>query len=233
MLDDALDRVYGAPLDEFTSERNRLSKELAAQGDSDGATRLKKMKKPSVSTWAVNQLARRHPKEVGELVALHERLAEASDSQQLRQAQEERKKVVSRLTDAATRILEEAGHSALSGTLQRVSQTLLAASDGDDLTALEQGRLQRDLEPSGFDAVAGFDLAANSQPFTKSDRKARDEAQDLDRRAVEAEAHAADARKAAEAATAEAERLTEAAAKAVRRAETARQKAERALDRLG
>ena len=109
---------------------------------------------------------------------------------------------------------------------------MLAAADGEDLEALRLGRLSRDLEPLGFGALSGFELAADSKPFTKADEKARIEAQDLDSRAVEAETAAGEARRAAEAAQAEAGRLVAAAEKAQRRAETAREKADRALDRL-
>lgn len=231
-LDEALDQLYGATLEEFTAERNRLVKDLRAAGDDEAGATIKALRKPSVSAWAVNQLARRLPEDLDVLVRLHEQLGHAKDGKELRRVQDERKRTITRLSDAAATILEEAGHSAASATMQRVSQTLLAASSGDGLQALQRGRLAADLEPSGFGAVSGFDLAADSRPFQKEDRKARDRAEDLSRRATEAETHAADARRAADEAASEAERLRKDSDRAVKRAQQARAKAEQALDRL-
>ena len=66
-LESALDAIYAAPLDGFTKERDRLAKGLAGAGDKSGAARLKGLKKPSISAWVVNQLARQAPEEVAAL----------------------------------------------------------------------------------------------------------------------------------------------------------------------
>ena len=47
--DDRIDELYQLPLEEFTPARNALAKEL---GDGD----IKKLEKPNVAAWAVNQL---------------------------------------------------------------------------------------------------------------------------------------------------------------------------------
>src|SRR5919198_3502911 len=76
-LESELDDLFGRPLDEFTSARNELARRLKKAGQDDAAARVQALKKPSVPVWAVNQLARRHPDEVQELVAAGERLRTA------------------------------------------------------------------------------------------------------------------------------------------------------------
>jgi hypothetical protein len=52
MDDPSVDRLYELPLDEFVAARDALAKERK-----DPA--VKKLRKPTVPAWAVNQLARR------------------------------------------------------------------------------------------------------------------------------------------------------------------------------
>ena len=231
-LEQAMDELFGAPLATFTKERDRLAKELAASEETDAATAVKALKKPSVSTWAVNQLARVRSSDVDALVTLHEELEGAGDAKELRRIQDARKKLISGLSDAAATVLEDAGHSAASATMQRVAQTLLSASSGDDLLVLRKGRLTHDLESSGFGAMSGFEAAADSEPFRKDEQKARARAEELSSKAAEAEAAANEARRLADSAQAEVGRLVKEAERAEKRAEQARSKADAALDRL-
>ena len=47
--DERIDDLYQLPLDEFTAARNALAKEL-------GDNAIKKLEKPNLAAWAVNQL---------------------------------------------------------------------------------------------------------------------------------------------------------------------------------
>ena len=51
-IESDLDALYQKPLDEFTSARNALAKTLSG----DAAARVRKLPKPTVVPWAVNQL---------------------------------------------------------------------------------------------------------------------------------------------------------------------------------
>jgi hypothetical protein len=51
-----VDRLYTLPLEEFTRARNELARELRASGDRDAAERVKALRKPSRSAWAINRL---------------------------------------------------------------------------------------------------------------------------------------------------------------------------------
>ncbi len=227
--DELLYEIYSASVEEFTSTRNRIAK---ATDDPALAKEIKGLKKPTLSAWVVNQLARERSSDVRELVDLPERLSESSGPKELRAISDERRKLIAKLTDHAAQILQRSGHSASSTTLLRASQTLLAASSGEDLEALATGTLSRDLESPGFGALSGFELAGDSEPYSGETNKARERAEELDAKAKEAEQEAADARRVAEAAERDARKLAKEAETAAKRAELARKRADEALRRL-
>ena len=66
--DDELDRLYGLPLEEFTRARDDFARELRKAGEPEMAAEVKALAKPSLSTWTVNQLARREPMQVRALM---------------------------------------------------------------------------------------------------------------------------------------------------------------------
>ena len=66
-MSDEVDALYALPLEEFTAARNALAKKL-------GSEEIRKLAKPSVPAWAVNQLARRERKQLGELLKSGEAL---------------------------------------------------------------------------------------------------------------------------------------------------------------
>jgi hypothetical protein len=57
-LDREIDRLFGLPLEEFTSSRNALARQLKKDGDEEAAEQVAALAKPSVPVWAINQLAR-------------------------------------------------------------------------------------------------------------------------------------------------------------------------------
>ena len=62
------DRLYGLPLDEFTRERDALARRLRGEGERDAAAEVTALRKPVLSAWVVNQLARRRKAEMRELL---------------------------------------------------------------------------------------------------------------------------------------------------------------------
>ena len=156
--DAEIERLYGLPLSEFVSARNELAKTLRKAGDSEAADAVKALDKPSVSAWAVNQLARTAPDDVAALLAAGERLRDAQEGvltgdppERLREASAAERAAVSKLVKAGERILAAAGHAATEGTRTRIAETLRAAAvdeEGRDLLA--SGRMTRDLDATGF-----------------------------------------------------------------------------------
>jgi hypothetical protein len=227
-----LDRLYGLPLDEFTPARDRLAAELRKQGDRDAAARVKKFRRPSVSAWAVNQLVRNHRSEVQELLAVGDdvraaqRAALSSGSaKRIREITDRRRRVVDRLLDRAQDLLALAGHAISRSTIDKVGDTLMAATVDDEAAeAVRAGRLSHELAPpSGFEALAG-QIPVPAESVSKLDRQARERAQ-------RAEEQARDAEEAAKKGDREARRLEQQAERARQDAEQARQRADRAAER--
>jgi len=230
-LDDRISELYRLPLDEFTAARDRLSKELRAGGDKDGAARVKALKKPNVAAWALNQLANRHP---DDLDRLFEATADVRDAQRkvmsgrkadLRAATDQRNAVVSKLTKLAQDVLEEGGHAAAGQTMSAIGDSLVAvASDEEGAEALRSGTLTREFKPGAVVDVgvlgvveAGDEEEDEPPADLDAGRRAALEAA---RRRVEQTSLAADA------AEAEARRLADEAEQADRRAKSAAEAAE-------
>jgi signal transduction histidine kinase len=175
--------LYGLPLEEFTRARDELARELRKAGNREAADEVKALPKPSVSAWAVNQLARRHPQELKALVQAGEALRKAQrsavtrgDSAGLREAQRAHRERLDELLSTARHDLRTSGQ-----TLQRVAQTLRAASvEKEASKALAAGTLTEDVSQSGFGgmlvAIPGGKAPAGRRPperkaTTKATRK--------------------------------------------------------------
>jgi hypothetical protein len=225
-----LDRLYGLPLGEFTSARDRLAAELREQGDRGSTTQLKKLRRPTLSAWAVNQLVRSRPSDIQELLSVGDdvraaqRAALSGDTAKgMRDITLRRRRVVDRLIDRAEVLLVEAGHATGRSTLDKVGDTLMAATvDEKAAEAVRAGRLARELTaPSGFEAAAG-QISAPSEVASK--RQARERA----RRAKE---QAREAEEAAKEAIREARGLEQQVERTRQEAERARRKADQAAER--
>ena len=149
--------LYGLPLEEFTRARDALAKELRAGGDKEGAAEVKRLRKPSVAAWALNQAARRHGPEVRRLLeagaASREAQEEAltGDAGPLREATRVLSDHVERVTELAARELADAGREASTAQRDRIAATLrAAAADDEGGRLLERGMLVDELEPAGF-----------------------------------------------------------------------------------
>lgn len=226
-IDDHVERLYSLPLEEFTARRNALAKELKESGDKDAAASIKKLAKPTLSAWVVNQLARREPELMQELISIQDRLADPSSATELRELTGKRRELVTRLKSVAASVLDAAGHGSGS-TLQQVSQTLLAGATEEEQHLLARGRLTRDLSSSGLEQVWGLEAVdpAGTDEEEEAGRKARAEAEQVTKQAAEAQQRASEL-------AAEAERLKTSAEEAERAAADAREEAERLEDAAG
>lgn len=232
--DEALDKLYAAPLDEFTSTRNWLAKELS----SSDAAEIRGLKKPNVAAWTINRLVREHPDEVEELFEITDKLRNVQrrvlaggKASELRKTAEERTKVVGRLTKLAEKILAASGRPATPSTLSAIRDSLIAtASDDEGAERLRNGRLERELVPGAFVDVGGLTLVP--QPEADAVERSADDAADgsavIEARRVLGEAHAAlkEAREALKVARREADALEKDADEAERQAKAAREEAD-------
>ena len=120
-LDAELNRLYGLPLEEFTPARNELATRLRQAGQGEAAERVRALRKPSVAVWTVNQLARRHPDDVEELLDAGKRLREAQGAalrrkgaDTVREATSAERGALRKVTQRAERLLEDEGRPASS-----------------------------------------------------------------------------------------------------------------------
>jgi hypothetical protein len=166
-LDAALAALYQLPLEEFVPTRDQLARRLRADGDRDTARQVAALRRPPVSAWAANQLAKAAPNAVAELLDAGADLRQAQQdalagqpgaARRLRTATAHLRAAITRLSTRAETLLRRGGHAASDATLARLAATLQAAATGDEATraALAQGRLPGDLDPAGF----GLDLGS-------------------------------------------------------------------------
>ena len=242
------DELYGLDPEQFTAFRTALAKELRAEGHREEAARVAKLRKPSVTAWAVNMVAREQPELVTNLLdagtALRAAVEDAlgGDPSAMREAQVAERRAADAVVDAGAGYLRAAGRPAGDAARKRMASTLRAAVvDPSAAGPLRAGVLDADLDAPGFglDALSA-DAAKTSSALTASPRaptagqqnatpedadrirarQLRAEADEAEQRAREAERSAAAAeRRAHELRSAAAEAQT-AAEQAVRRAET-------------
>ena len=195
-LEEARQELYSLPLDSFTATRDALASRLRSGGDRSAAAEVRSLRKPSVPAWAVNQLVRRHQKEIESLIAASSKLRVAQtgggDPQTVRRLAAQRRASAAALAERAGEILEEAGLGRSSGALERVTNTLLAlTTDEDGEQRLLAGSLTRDETPSGFSG--SFELVtdeARPSPAPRESPAARREARRLAHEAKSAEREA-------------------------------------------
>jgi hypothetical protein len=196
--EEALDRLYAAPVDRFTAERDALAKRLKTT-DKAAAAAVKSLRRPPVTAWALNQVARDHAADLSSLFDADAELSrlqrEGAGRDALAEAGRARREIIGRLVAAATRALAESGHPDSPANRDRIAQTLAAvAVDAEGRDALARGRLTADLTPGAFwetgfaaDAAPGGTGRAGAEPGEVAGAERR---RDLQRRAEELAAEA-------------------------------------------
>jgi hypothetical protein len=242
--DKELDRLYGLPLAEFTRARDELARELRKGGDAEAADEAKALAKPSISAWAVNQLARHERMQVRSLLRAGEHLRSAqadvlggAGPDELQEPLQRQREAVAALVDSARNVLSSAGHATTEATLDRIRGTLTAAAtDLDGAELLERGLLTKDLEPAGFGGLTLAPSRAGAPKRPKATQKApargRKEAEARKRTVVEAKREVDDLRAQIVEGKANARRAKSEATKAERAAEAARKAAAKAEEEL-
>jgi hypothetical protein len=160
-MSDRLRDLFAVKPEEFVAARDALAKELRAGGREAEAGEVASLRRPTAPIWAVNQLARRSPAEVEELLDSSERVQKAqlrgAAGDELRAAMTAQRAALAKLERGAEQILRGAGLQASPGALRTVQSTLQAAATGsrDQREALRSGSVREALEPMGFEALLG------------------------------------------------------------------------------
>jgi hypothetical protein len=175
-FEEAADALYAAPAADFIATRNQLAKQLKADGDPVGSTRLKAMRKPTVAAWVTNLVARKAPDELDDLLALGDEFREATadlDGDRLRELTPKRHELLDKLAKEAARLAAEDGQKISADVGQKLRETLDAAlvdpAAGD---AVREGRLSSALRHVGFGVVDESGEPSNVTPLTDERRQA-------------------------------------------------------------
>jgi hypothetical protein len=242
---ETLAELFTAPLDAFVATRDRLAAELARQGRKDESRELKKLRRPSPSAWATNQVVRRARPAVDAFLeasdALRARqdalLAGRGDQTAYQAGVEELRQATAALAGAAREALAAAGRPDDRHVVDAVVANVRAAAlEGGRRPELFEGRLQADLQASddGLGGLLGASVAAaGAAPPRPAPAPAAKQVPDLERARAEARAkELAEARRDEAQARAHAERAEAAAREASARRDEAKARVLAAEDAL-
>jgi hypothetical protein len=153
-VEHAIGTLYGIDPASFTKERDALARRLRVT-DREAAAAVKALRRPPVTAWALNRVAREQPGDIAALVGADAALAtaqrEGAGREALAAAGAARRDVIRRLLDAAMAELTGAGHPGTPATRDRMALTLSSiAVDAGGREALVHGRLAGDLTPESL-----------------------------------------------------------------------------------
>ena len=213
-----VDELYRAPFADFIPRRDALAKSLRKDGRRDEADEVKRLKKPALSAWALNQLPR---DAVDGLLAAGAAMRQARRGDTLRDATHDEREVVEDLASQATALLRQAGHPVTDKTTGEIRDTLHAAAlDEEARELLAAGRV---VTPRQAVGLFGGAVEPAPRPKKKKEEPSQKDDGDAKRRREEEKARRAALRD-AEGAVKERERELAAAQKALDQARAAVEK---------
>ena len=160
-LDAEIDRLYQLPLDDFTAARNALAKTAGVDG-----AEIRGLTKPPVAAWAVNQVHWHDRPTYDALIkaALAQRAAHAAvlagKRADLRSIGRDHEEAIEAAIKSAMDQLSRAGHPATDATKHAIATTLRGLP-----ADTPPGRLDRTLQPGGFEMLAG--VPVRDRPASK------------------------------------------------------------------
>lgn len=192
-----VDHLYALPAGEFVAARNALAKELKAAGDKEAGAAVAKLRRPTSTAWALNQVAR------GQADLLDAALGAKADLRAATEGTGRGEDVDLRAATTAdreaTRAVIAAARALLggedAGLASRITDTLLAAVLDDRIAGVvRSGCLSAEQDASGFSLADGdggdlapvivlADRAARKAAKPDADAKAAAEAERARRRA--------------------------------------------------
>ena len=151
------DDLYALDFGEFTAGRNALAKRLKSQGRVEEAQQVEALRKPPLTAWALNQVARNHEKLVEEVLhsgrQLHDAMSQTfeGDRAGFAVAREAERSAIEAGAEAGAQYLAAAGHRPGEDARQKMTETLRSATiDDDTANLLQRGVLDADKTAVGF-----------------------------------------------------------------------------------
>jgi hypothetical protein len=157
---DALERLYGAPFDDFVTLRKALAAELRAAGDLASSREILGARKPSRTAWAVNQVVRKSAdvlRAAFEAFDAASRAQSSADADAMRETARVFRDRVSDVVAQCERLLADGGASLSTAQARRLTETIRATIAGGApwRERVLSGRLTEDVEVD--DPLAGFE----------------------------------------------------------------------------
>jgi hypothetical protein len=168
-IDQVAGELYALSPDDFRAARDERAAQARDSGDKTLAREITALRRPAVSAWLVNLLAREAASQIDELLALGESLRdaqEALDGARLRELSIQRRELVAAMVSEAKRLADRAGRTVSLQVEREVEATLQAALAGPDAAAaVSAGRLASPLSYAGL----GGGEAVPLRPHPKRD----------------------------------------------------------------
>ncbi|RKS67773.1 hypothetical protein BZB76_6725 [Actinomadura pelletieri DSM 43383] len=163
----AADELYGVRPAEFVATRKRLVEDAKAAGDAPLAKRVGALRRPTLSAWAVNLLARSAADDLGRLLDVGDEIRAAWGSGGgLGDLEQRRARLVGALVRTAGDLAADAGTPLREQAVREVEDTLQGATvDAGIADEVRAGRLARPRSHTGF-VPAGF-------PMTRQEERPR------------------------------------------------------------
>jgi hypothetical protein len=154
-LDSAVAQVYAGPLGEFVNRRDALVKSLRTTDRVDEAKKVKALRKPSRTAWALNAATTNDPEIIERVAtAVGDVIQAQSGRGDLRAMLDRLREAVRAVAVAASESAAGEGHSADQATLSQAVSAVIG--DAESLEALRLGRLAAIPTASGLDMLASL-----------------------------------------------------------------------------
>ncbi|MGW0248079.1 hypothetical protein ACWDYH_15750 [Nocardia goodfellowii] len=178
-VDEVARDLYGLDPAEFVAARTAQVAAAKESGDKALATAIGKLRKPTVTAWTVNLLARAAPEDVNALLQLGAALRSAQrelSGDQLRALTTQRQQVVNTLAKRAGALAAERGHPVNETVLREVGQTLNAALADDEVAEqVHTGTLTTAATYEGFGPEGPALVAVGGTEHKGAQKKAAEE----------------------------------------------------------
>lgn len=151
-LNAAIEELYRVPPSEFVQTRRRLAETAQAEGDEPAAKRIRALRRPTVSAWAVNLLVREQGDLVKEMLELGEEIRRGwSAGEDPTRFDRVRNLAVAEAVRVAGALVEATGRPLGEQAAHEVEETLQAAIvDPGAAEEVRSGRLTHPRSHAGF-----------------------------------------------------------------------------------
>jgi len=169
-IDDVAQELYALVPEEFTAARNTRAKEAKAAGDTELASQVQALRKPTAGAWLLNQLVRVHADEVQQVLDLGAQLRAAQGSlgaAEVRALDQQRRQLTRAVAQQARRLGLDAGRRVTDQVTADVEETLRSAMvDEAAGAALLTGVLTDTFSSTGLEPVDLSRVVAVAGPTT-------------------------------------------------------------------